>query len=92
MSVPNAVLILCFFASAKVLSVPANTADAFARSSEPGGNASAISSGNGCVLSQMPLLGDQLGGRLVHQVAVLDALHAGGDRPLDRDWACRRAR
>ena len=51
---PNAVLILYFFASAKVLSVPANTSSALARSCEPGGNASAISSGNGCVLSQMP--------------------------------------
>ncbi len=29
-------------------------------------------------------LGHQLGGPLVHQMAVLDALHASGDRPLDR--------
>ena len=29
-------------------------------------------------------LGHQPRGRLVHQVAVLDAFHAGGDRPLDR--------
>ena len=36
------------------------------------------------MLSQMSLFGHQPGGRLVHQMAVLDALHAGGDRPLDR--------
>ena len=47
MSVPKAVLSLYFFASEKVLSVPANTSNALARSVEPGGNASAISSGNG---------------------------------------------
>ena len=30
------------------------------------------------------LVRDQPGGRLVHQMAVLDALRAGGDRALDR--------
>ena len=55
MSVPNAVLILYFFASAKVLSVPANTSIALSRSNEPGGNALASSSGNAWVLNQMPL-------------------------------------
>ena len=66
------------------VSVPANTSIAFARSCEPGGNASASSSGNGWSAQPDAPLGDQPGGRLVHQVAVLDALHAGGDRPLDR--------
>ena len=83
MSVPNAVLILYFFASLKVLSVPANTSIALSRSNEPGGNASASSSGNACSAQPDALLGDQLGGRFVHQMAVLDALHAGGDRALD---------
>ena len=30
------------------------------------------------------VVGDQVGRRFVHEVAVLDVLHAGGDRPLDR--------
>ena len=47
MSVPNAVFILYFFASSKVVSVPAKTSCAFSLSDEPGGNASASSSGNG---------------------------------------------
>ena len=46
MSVPHAVLILYFFASVNVLSVPAKTSIALARSNEPGGKASASSSGN----------------------------------------------
>ena len=82
---PNAVLILYFFASVKVLSVPANTSIALARSNEPGGNASAISSGNGCVLNQMPFSAISLAVAFVHQVAVFDALHAGGNRAPDRD-------
>ena len=57
---------------------------ALARSGEPGGNASAISSGNGWMLNQMPFSAISLAVCFVHQVAVLDALHAGGDRPLDR--------
>ena len=61
------------------------TCSFFACSSEPGGNwAASSSSRNGCVLSQMPLLGHQLRGRVVHQMAVLDALDAGRDRALDR--------
>ena len=35
------------------------------------------------MLSHIPLLGDELGGRLVHQVAVLDAFHSAADRCLN---------
>jgi hypothetical protein len=53
MAVPTAVFIPYFFANVTILSVPANNARALSASSEPGGKASAISSGNASVLSQM---------------------------------------
>src|SRR5215469_16228240 len=53
MSVPKAVLSEYFFARRYVLSIPFSTSSNLARSDDPGGNTSAISGGNGCVLSQI---------------------------------------
>ena len=84
MSVPNAVLILYFFASA----IGSVRAGEHLQRLGPLLRAGRKRVGHfvGERLNAQPdaLLGDQLGGRFVHQVAVLDALHAGGDRPLDR--------
>ena len=84
MSVPHAVLILYFLASVIGRVGAGHTSSNLLRSSEPGGKAWPISSGKGWVLSQMPFSAISLRRRLVHEMAVLDALDAGGDRPLDR--------
>ena len=52
---PQAVLILYFFASSYVFSTPGNTSSAFSRWTEPSGNPVRNSSGSGCRLSQIPL-------------------------------------
>ncbi len=89
MSVPNAVLILYFFASVKVLSVPANTSDRLGSLQRAGRKRVGQFVGKRLGAQPDALVGDQFGGCLVHQVAVFDALHAGGDRALDRDGRVR---
>ncbi len=83
MSVPNAVFILYFFANSKVLSVPAKTSYAFSLQ-RAGRKGVRQLVGKGLGAQPDALVGHQLGGLLVHQVAVLDALHARSDCPLDR--------
>ena len=55
-----------------------------ARSREPGGNAVGQLVGERLSAQPDAFSAISLAVWFVHQVAVLDALHAGGDRPLDR--------
>ena len=54
MSVPHAVRMPCFLASAYAASVPANISSCFFRLGDPSANADGPSSTNGCRLHQMP--------------------------------------
>jgi hypothetical protein len=83
MSVPHAVLILCFRAIRYAISVLAKHLNRFGPLLRAGRECVGQIVGERLKTQPDAPVGDQLGGCLVHQVAVLDALDAGGDRPLD---------
>ena len=84
MSVPNAVLILYFFASAERCVRAGEHLQRLGSLERAGRKRLGHFVGERLNAQPDALLGDQFGGWFVHQVAVFDALHAGGDRAPDR--------